>query len=233
MTRTAILALSTAAILTLMPAAFAQVDASTTVGAAVNVDANGDGNVSAEEQAAADAAAQASGGASGEASASASLTVDATGDGSISAEEIAAANAIISASGNASIVLDANGDGTVSLEEAAAAEAAIAAMSGSEDTLACDAGGLAGLTGSMKMAEPGALSAATNVKIVLISNCAADEVSSALASEGATNIRKSLEAHAAAVAAIQARGATMADVLGATSDGNTATVYVVTSASSN
>ena len=82
----------------------------------------------------------------------------------------------------------------------------------------------------MTMADANALSAATNVKIVLVSNCAEDEVSSALATEGATNIRKSLEANAAAVAAIQTRGATMADVLGATAEGETVTVYVASSA---
>ncbi len=125
-------------------------------------------------------------------------------------------------------MLDANGDGTVTLEEAAAAEAAVAALS--SDTIACDASGLAGLTSSMTMADPSALTAATNVKVILVSNCAADEVTSALATEGATNIRKSLEANAAAVTAIQSRGATMADVLGATADGDTVTVYVVSSA---
>ncbi len=229
MTRTAILALTTAAALAVMSPAFAQVDASGTVGATVTVDANGDGNISAEEQAAADAAASASGNASGEASATASLTVDANGDGSISAEEVAAANAAIAASGSAEIVLDANGDGTVSLEEAAAAEAAIAALSG--DTVACEPGGLEGMMSKMVMADPATLTPATNVKVVIVSDCAADEVSSALATEGATNIRKALEANAAAVAAIQSRGATMADVLGATAEGNTVTVYVVASAS--
>ena len=56
---------------------------------------------------------------------------------------------------------------------------------------------------------------------------AADEVSSALATEGATNVRKALEANAAVVAAIQARGVTMTEVLGATSDGTVVTVYAV------
>lgn len=224
MTRTAVLALSTAAALTLMPAAFAQVDASATAGATVTVDANGDGNISAEEQAAADAAASASGGASGGASATASFTVDANGDGSISADEVAAANVAIAASGHADIVLDANGDGTVSVDEAAIAEAALAALW--DDSVACDPGGLDGMMSKMEMADPATLTPATNVKIVLVANCAADEVSAGLATEGATNTRKALEANAAAVSAIQSRGAAMADVLGATAEGNTVIVYV-------
>ena len=163
-----------------------------------------------------------------EASASAGLQVDADGDGTVSVEEAAAANAAIEASGNASIVLDANGDGTVTLEEAAAAQAAFGAGAG--DTVACEAGGLAGMISGMTMAEPATITAATNVQVVLVSNCTADEVTSALATEGATNIRTALQANTAAVAAIQTRGATMADVLGATAEGDTVTVYVATSA---
>jgi hypothetical protein len=224
MTRTSILALVAAATLAFTPAAFAQADVTATTGAAVTVDTNGDGNISAEEQAAADAAAQTSGGGSAEGSASASLTIDANADGTISAEEVAAANAAITASGDASIQLDANGDGTISLEEAAAVEAALAALS--TVTVACEPGGLSGMMSKMVMADSSALESATDVKLVLVSNCAASEVSSELATEGATNIRKALEVNATAVAALQARGATTADVLGATVDGNTVTVYI-------
>ena len=78
----------------------------------------------------------------------------------------------------------------------------------------------------MTMAEPAAITAATNVRIVLVSDCAADEVTSALATEGATNVRSALQANTAAVAAIQSRGATTADVLGATAEGDLVTVYV-------
>jgi hypothetical protein len=224
MIRTSVLTLLAASLMVVSPTAFAQVAVGTDATATQTVDANGDGNVSAEEQAAADAAAAASAKASGEASVSAGLQVDANGDGTLSAEEIAAANAAIAASGNAGIVLDANGDGTVTLEEAAAAQEALGAPVG--DTVACEAGGLGGMMSGMKMADPGSITAATNVRVVLVSNCSTDEVTSALATEGATNIRGALQANAAAVAAIQARGATMADVLGATADGNTVTVYV-------
>jgi len=228
MIRTSVLTLLTASLMAVSAPAFAQVAVGTDV--TVTVDANGDGNISAEEQSAADAAASASGNASGDASVTADLQVDADGDGALSVEEVAAANAAIEASGNASIVLDANGDGTVTLEEAAAAEAAFGTAAG--DTMACEAGGLAGMMSGMTMAEPATITAATTVHIVLVSNCAADEVTSALATEGATNIRGALQANAAAVAAIQTRGATMADVLGATAEGNTVIVYVATAAKS-
>jgi hypothetical protein len=231
MIRTSVLTLLTASLMVASPAAFAQVSVGTDVTATQTVDANGDGNISAEEQAAADAAASASGEASASGSATATLTIDANGDGAISAEEVAAANAAIEASGNASIVLDANGDGTVTLEEANAAQAALGATVG--DTVACETGGLAGMMSGMTMAEPATITAATNVHVVLVSNCSADEVTSALATEGATNIRGALQANAAAVAAIQSRGATMADVLGATAEGDTVTVYVAARATAS
>jgi hypothetical protein len=195
------------------------------------VDVNGDGNVSAEEQAAADAAASASGEASASGNATATLNIDADGDGAISSDEVAAANAAIEASGNASIVLDANGDGTVTLEEANAAQAALGATAG--DTVACETGGLSGIMSGMTMAEPATITAATKVKVVLVSNCSTDEVTSALATEGATNIRGALQANAAAVAAIQSRGGTIADVLGATAEGDTITVYVAARATAS
>lgn len=228
MIRTSVVALLTASLMVVSPAVLAQVSVGTDVTAVV--DANGDGNVSAEEQAAADVTAAAAAKAAGEANASAGLQIDADGDGTISAEEASAANAAIAASGNASIVLDANGDGTVTLEEAAAAQASLGAAG---DTVACEADGLAGMMSGMKMADTSTITAATNVHIVLVSNCSADEVTSALATEGATNIRGALQANAAAVAAIQTRGATMADVLGATAEGDTVTVYVAAAAAAS
>jgi hypothetical protein len=165
---------------------------------------------------------------SGGGTAGADLTVDANADGSIDAGEIASANAAITASGNASVVLDADGNGTVTPEEANAVEAALA---GTADTVSCGDAGLGALTGIMTATDPAALSAATNIQVVVVSDCAADDVTATLAGEGATNVRKALEANAAVVAAIQARGATLANVLGASANADSVTVYVASSAS--
>lgn len=208
---------------------FAQTTVSTDVGAAVSADTNGDGNVSAEEQSASDATARTTANASVSAEAHGSVTVDTNGDGTYSAEEVAAINATIAASGNSSLVLDANGDGTVSAAEVAAIEAALSASS--MDAIECDASGIGGLMSGMTMADSTGLMSATKVKIVMVSNCKEDEVTSALATAGAANVRDALKANAAAIAEIQARGSSIADVLGATIKGDTVTVYVVSIAS--
>jgi hypothetical protein len=191
-------------------------------GAAVNADTNADGNISADEQAAADAAA----------STTVTASVDANADGTISVEELTAANAALAAQGGTTVSVDANGDGTISDDELAnantllaAANVSAGAVAGAE-TLACAESGIEATISGMGDLDMAALAAATNVSVVSVSDCDSRDVTAALATEGATNVRKGIEANAAAVAAIQARGASVANVLGATTSGETLTVYV-------
>ena len=75
--------------------------------------------------------------------------------------------------------------------------------------------------------DAAALAAATNANVVVVADCDAAEITGALASEGATKFRSDLEVNAKAIAAVQARGFQMDDVLGATVSGDTVTIYVV------
>jgi hypothetical protein len=181
------------------------------------VDATAGGNASAGANASGNASTD---GSTTTATTNAGLTLDVNADGTISAEE---AGAFETALGGG-IKVDADGDGTISEEEANAATTALASLN--TDDVSCDDSGLDATIAAMGMPDMAALGAATNVSVVVVADCDASEVSSALAGEGATNIRAALEANASAVAAIQARGATLADVLGATSSGDTVTVYV-------
>ena len=75
--------------------------------------------------------------------------------------------------------------------------------------------------------DAAALAAATNANVVVVADCDAAEITGALALEGATKVRSDLEVNAKAIAAVQARGFQMDDVLGATVSGDTVTIYVV------
>jgi hypothetical protein len=207
------------------------VDATTEAAGAASGAASGSSDA-VDASAGGDAAAGATGGAnastdgsSTDVSTGATLTLDANADGTISVDEIAAADAAI----GTGVSIDVDGDGTISDDEAAAANTALAAL-GSQ-TLSCADSGLEATIAGMGQPDMDALNMAASVSVVVVSDCDAAEVTSALASEGATGIRAALEANANAVAAIQARGATLADVLGATTSGDTVTVYVATAAS--
>lgn len=190
--------------------------ASGAAGGTVNADANNDGTVSADEQSAADAAS----------SASVSVSVDANADGTISADEIAAANTTISGSTGTTVNIDTDGDGTISADELTAANSQLNSAGMMGQDLACAENGIEATIAAMGAVDMGALGTATKISIVTVSDCEAADVTSALASEGASSVRKALEANATAVAAIQARGASVADVLGATGSGDSLTVYV-------
>jgi hypothetical protein len=93
------------------------------------------------------------------------------------------------------------------------------------ESMSCEESGLAASIEAMGTVDTSMLSSATSVSIVGLSNCD-DTTRSALASEGGTNVRQALQANPAIVSAIQSRGADMSDVIGATVDGDTVTVYV-------
>jgi hypothetical protein len=69
---------------------------------------------------------------------------------------------------------------------------------------------------------------AENPLVVQVGDCSADEVSAALASVQGTNIRDDIQGNPKAVQAIFALGATVADVLGATTTNGNLTIYLQT-----
>jgi hypothetical protein len=159
-------------------------------------------------------------------SGSTSLTLDANADGSIDADEIAAANTSLSTQTGTTVNIDADGDGTLSDDEIAAANEMAGMNAMAEDSVTCGDSGIEATISGMGELDMAMLASASNVRVVLVSDCDTADVTSALASEGATSLRTELGNNSAAVAAIQSRGATVADVLGATSSGDTLTVYV-------
>ena len=159
-------------------------------------------------------------------SGSTSLTLDANADGSIDADEIAAANTSLSTQTGTTVNIDADGDGTLSEEEIAAANEMAGMNAMNEDSVTCGDSGIEATISGMGELDMAMIASASNVRVVLVSDCDTADVTSALASEGATSLRTELGNNSAAVSAIQSRGATVADVLGATSSGGTLTVYV-------
>lgn len=183
---------------------------------------------------------------SGSSSTSASFDINA--DGSLSVEELAELQAALEGSGNGDLVIDANGDGRISAEEAAAVTAALSGnaqvgtdidadgdglfnddeltAAASAGSVACGDSGLGAFISALGDLDESQIATASVVRVVLVSDCDKDEVSAALAAEGATNIRQLLDANAAVTSAVQARGATMADVVGAATSGNMLVVFV-------
>lgn len=176
----------------------------------VSFDMDADGSLSAEELIELQSALEASG--------HGDLVIDANGDGSISAEEAASITAALSGSGQVGTDIDANGDGSFSADELSAAASA--------GSVACGDSGLGAFISALGDFDEAQIATASVVRVVLVSDCAEDEVSAALAAEGATNIRGLLDANAAVTSAVQTRGASMADVLGAAVSGNMLVVFV-------
>jgi hypothetical protein len=135
----------------------------------------------------------------------------------------------VNAGANGSATTDANGGNANGGTDAAAAGGTDAA---SGDTMKCEELGTAASIESMGKVDPAALSAATKVTVVPVADCD-DTTRSALATAGGTNITDALKANAAVDSAIMGRGATMADVIGATVDGDTVTVYVESKTTTN
>jgi hypothetical protein len=178
-------------------------------------DINGDGSLSVEELAAVTAALEAAG--------NAGFSVDANGDGRLDAEEAAALTAALSGSASVEDIFDTDDDGIISPDEQGAAIALLA--SGDFD---CSASGLEPVIALTATFDAAALAAATKANVVVIANCDAANITAALAAEGATTARSTLDDNPVVLAAVQAQGYQMDDVLGATVTGGTVTVYVVT-----
>ncbi|RYE87708.1 MAG: hypothetical protein EOP19_03540 [Hyphomicrobiales bacterium] len=231
MKNTTILAIAATLMLGISPAAMAQT-ATTAAGAATDAAA---GAAAGGTEAGATAGANAAGNATintdgASASGGASFTFDANADGTISADEIAAANTTLSAQTGTTVSVDADGDGVLSETEIANANGLLTASASTEDTVACGDSGIEGTITAMGSLDTAMLATATNVRVVTIADCETADVTAALAAEGAASVQQSIGANSAAVQAIQARGASVADVLGATSSGDTLTVYVATAA---
>ena len=182
--------------------ASAGADASADAQVDADIDTDGDGQISVEEQAAADAELEVD------------ASIDTDGDGQISDEEQAAADADAQVDAD----IDTDGDGQISDEERAAAEA--------DGTTSCSELNIGTLAGMQQGAEEAAIAAATDARVVLVGDCAADELSSTLAGEGALAVQSAVGGNAELVSQIQARGATVADVIGAAVVGGTLTIYV-------
>jgi len=237
MKNTTILAIAATLMLGVSPAAMAQT-ATTAAGAATDAATGAAAGVTAggtEAGATSGAGANATGNATANTdgtstSGGASFTFDANADGTVSADEIAAANTTLSGQTGTTVSVDADGDGVLSEAEIANANGLLTASAGAEDTVACGDSGIAGTITGMGSLDMAMLATATNVRVVTIANCETADVTAALAAEGAASVQQGIGANNAAVQAIQARGASVADVLGATSTGDTLTVYVATAA---
>lgn len=239
MKTTSIITLATALMLSASTAAFAQT-ATTAVNTATDAAASAAGSVGTSG---ADAGSSAGGSAtttsgtssstsggsmSGSGTSSTSINFDANADGNIDADEIASINASLSTQTGTTVNVDANGDGMPSDDEIAAANDLVAnanTKAGTNaDSVTCGENGLESTIAGMGDVDMGMIDSATNARVVLVSGCNTDDVRAALASAGATNIQKALAENEAAVQAIESRGATTADVLGANSSGDTLTV---------
>jgi hypothetical protein len=93
------------------------------------------------------------------------------------------------------------------------------------ESMSCDAGGMASQIEGMGKVDVSLLAGAPKVNLISVSDCD-DETVSALATVGGTNIRDELGKNPAVVAAVQTRNASLADIIGATVEGDTVTIYV-------
>lgn len=150
-------------------------------------------------------------------STSAGATVGTTVDATVGANGVGAS---VGANGSAAAGADANGT-----------DAAAAAANGlGTASMKCEELGSAASIESMGKIDPAALTAATKVVVIPVSDCD-DTTRSALGGVGGTNLQDALKANASIGQEIMARGATMGDVIGATVSGDTVTVYIESKAS--
>lgn len=149
-------------------------------------------------------------------STSVDAAVDATVGATVGADGVGGS---VGVDGSANVGADANAT------DAAGADSAM-----TNESMTCEELGSAASIENMGKVDPAALSAATKVMVVQVSDCD-DTTRSALAGVSGTNIQDALKANAAVDPAIMERGATMADVIGATVSGDTITVYVESNAS--
>ena len=102
---------------------------------------------------------------------------------------------------------------------------ALAFAQSETNPMSCDTLGTATNIEAMGRLDAAAVAAATTVTLVPVAECD-DAITSALATIGSTSMRDELGKNTAVIAAVQGRGATLADVIGATVDGDVLTVYV-------
>ena len=105
---------------------------------------------------------------------------------------------------------------------------AFAQMS-TDESMSCSTLGNATQIAAMDKVDAATIAAATNVNVILVSECDSD-TSSALQTKGA-GVVEELGKNDAVKMAIQTRNATVGDLLGATYEGDTLTVYVLNKAS--
>lgn len=99
-------------------------------------------------------------------------------------------------------------------------------MSTDSQDMMCSQTGIASQIKLSDHYDPYLAASASSTRIVQVPECDEGDITSALASLQATNIRDDIRANPDALFAIQSRGATLADVLGATTSGNVLTVYI-------
>jgi hypothetical protein len=97
-------------------------------------------------------------------------------------------------------------------------------MSDSQDVM-CDQGISARIMHSDSY-DPSIAASASSARVVTVPECDSGDVTSALTSLQATNIRDDLKTNPDALFAIQSKGLTVADVLGATTTDGFLTIYV-------
>lgn len=134
----------------------------------------------------------------------------------------------VNAGANGSATTDAHGTNS----DAAAAGGTDSANNMAGDSMKCEELGSANSIEAMGKVDMAAVTAATKVSVLQVADCD-DTTRSALAGVGGTALSDALKANAAVDTAIMAQGSTMADVIGATVDGDTLTVYVESKASTN
>ena len=98
-----------------------------------------------------------------------------------------------------------------------------------DEMMSCSTLGNATQIAAMEKVDAATIAAATKVKVILVSECDSD-TSSALQTKGA-GVVEQLGMNEAVKTAIQTRNATVGDLLGATYEGDTLTVYVLNKAS--
>jgi hypothetical protein len=94
-----------------------------------------------------------------------------------------------------------------------------------DEMMSCDTLGNATQIAAMEKVDAATIAAATKVNVILVSECDSD-TSSALQTKGA-GVVEELGKNEVVKTAIQTRNATVGDLLGATYEGDTLTVYVL------
>jgi hypothetical protein len=198
------------------------------LGVNATVDINGDGSLSQDEIAAADAELSVNIGGNGSGG-SVTASIDINGDGLLDGDELAAANAALEVALGVSVGVDLNGDGIITPDEIAAADDALVNGGnggGGYALVKCGDTGLDAMIAGLGRPDLAVLASGKRVQVIGVTNCERADVSAVLKGQGAADIRTVLASNLIAIRAIQARNADLSDVLGATTNGGTVTVYI-------